>query len=143
MAARGDTDRGGETRMLREIILEHMSTRIGKSSMDLSIEVREDFGEVGQRRFLRQISWLVQVGCARRDQEWDLELGWFRPIYFLIHRRLPGGGRPWCRKCGLIGAMTGACPTHRRIVRNIEPLLYMPQFISAPRRQDAQAREAA
>lgn len=121
MAARSDTTRGADTRCLRKIMLDHLDKRWGKSSMDLAEDIRGDFGDCGLRRFHRSLSWLVRVGCVRRDREWDLEIGYWRPIYLLVHRRIPStypvNVDQSCPKCGMENATERSHPGHVRARR--------------------------
>lgn len=131
MAPRADSDHVGDTRTMREIMLDHLSRHFGKSSMELSDDVQNDYGSFGSRRFHRSLAHLIRVGCVRRDREWDLELGHWRPVYFLIHRDIPdGGGQQWCRSCGLIGTRTGSHPLHIRRHREGGELRYMHPFLA-------------
>lgn len=122
MAARSDTARGAETHCLREIMLDHLSDRFGKSSADLADEVQDDYGSCGTRRFSRQLSWLVRAGCVRRDREWDLELGYWRPIYFRM-RGVPiphptvANEPQTCPHCGMKNATARTHPEHERAHR--------------------------
>ena len=121
MAARSDTRQGADTRCLREIMLDHMSERFGKSSAELSQDVQDDFGTCGTRRFMRQLSWLIRAGCVRRDREWDLELGYWRPIYFKVMAEIPAvvyATEPQvCPECGMNNTTIRTHPEHARAKR--------------------------
>ena len=108
-----------ETRALREIILKYLSKRFGKTKSELFEDVENDFGTCGERRLHRQLAYLTDAGCIRRDREWDLELGWWRPIYFLRDHRIPGVQRSFCDLCGLVGTRTSSHPLHLRLKRHL------------------------
>lgn len=126
--------RSGRTYLLREIILEHLSKRFGKTSAELREEVESDLGSISTnpessiRILLRHVAYLIRVGCVRRDQEWDLEIGQHRPTYFLVDRRMPGAQRSFCAVCGMIGTRTSSHPLHLRIRRYVPDgkLTYVP-----------------
>lgn len=126
MAARSDTRRGDDTRCLRRILLDHISTRFGKSSAELAEEVQDDYGSCGSRRFMRQLRWLIQFGCVRRDREWDLELGYWRPVYFRISNEIPEVSMSHepqtCPECGMKGATRRTHPEHERAHRVLRDL---------------------
>lgn len=124
MAARSATDRGADTRCLREIMLENLSTRFGKTSMDLLAAIEGDYGSVGRRRFHRQLAFLIEVGCARRDREWDLDTGHWRPIYFRLSSDIPKIHRGFftkqsCPECGMANTTARTHPEHERAQRTI------------------------
>ncbi|HEX6022573.1 MAG TPA: hypothetical protein VFZ00_11300 [Solirubrobacter sp.] len=121
-----------ETATLREIILGKLGKRVGKTAADLMSEVRDDFGSVDDRRFYRQLHYLIDVGCARREK--DSQVQWDRvsdmetpvgrrgapPIYFyyLVSTRLPQAGKSFCERCGLVGARTSSHP-HKRLLQDL------------------------
>lgn len=94
-----------EAHTLRETMLLHLHSSIGKTREELYGDVVADFGNCGVRRFYRNLAYLIRVGCVRRDNEgnWCPETGCLRPIYFRLPADLPGSFVPWCRVCFLLG----------------------------------------
>lgn len=92
---------GTRSRLLQELILELASEKIGKPSMELRAEVIREFGNCGERVFLRNLSELVKAGCMRREDktEWDERLGRYIPVYFRTDDYLPEPTVWWCRIC--------------------------------------------
>lgn len=115
MAATARPDHS-ETRLLRELILEHLSRWLWRTRAELQERVERDFGPIGispiaaDRRFCRQLVFLRSVGALamRIDEEADPPM----PVY----RALPDAAataaaaasapRQFCRECGLIGVFT-------------------------------------
>lgn len=118
----------GETRILRETILRHVDRRVEKISAEIKEAVLDDFGSCGDRRFTRQLSYLVKVGCVRMGRDWDLELGWWRPTYVLLSRKMPGVQRSFCGLCGMVGTRTSSHPLHLRLARELhgQPPYFVP-----------------
>lgn len=133
MAATSRADHS-ETRLLRELILEHLSRWLWKTRWELQQSVERDFGPIGitqgaaDRRFCRQLVLLRNAGAL--DMIIDETLDPPMPVY----RRLPGA-RPemagtiphlFCKKCGLVNAQTrGHRNGHRRFVERGLPMLYV------------------
>lgn len=123
-------------KILREIILDHLNRRIGKTSYDLKQDVIDDFGSLsrrsdsGDRLFLRHLSYLIKVGCVRRDEDFDLEMGQMRPLYFLVTKEMPPAGKQFCRKCGLIGSRTMAHPEHLGMWKAIRAGKAIEQYVT-------------
>lgn len=99
-------------------MLDHLDLQIAKTSAELFDEVRSDFGSCGNRRLLRQLSLLVRLGCVSKGREWDMEIGWWRPVYLrtklrksLAVTRVPG--RPRCPECGMVGKTIKTHPDHQ------------------------------
>lgn len=134
-------------RILREIILDHLNKHIGKTSAELKRDVIDDFGSLsrredsGDRLFLRHLQILIDLGCVRRDEDFDLEMGQMRPLYFLVKKEMPPPCREFCRKCGLIGSRTSRHPEHRGAMKRYrasgKPLEYAPGFSPAERQPSA------
>lgn len=137
MAATGSS-RSNAVTILRETILRHMNRRVGKTAADLMVDVRDDYGSVGERRFYRQLTYLVEVGCARRDKDemanWDriesADNGFCTLVfmYYLVDQRLPKPCSSHCDICGAIGTRTSSHPLHLRLRRSLDgnPFSYVP-----------------
>lgn len=123
-------------KILREIILDHLNRHIGKTSAQLKQDVIDDFGSLsrrsdsGDRLFLRHLSYLIKVGCVRRGRDWDLEMGQWRPIYFLVTKAMPPARKQFCRKCGLIGSRTTAHPEHLGMWKAIRAGKAIEQYVT-------------
>jgi hypothetical protein len=121
VAVRASYRDGEETRTLREIMMTQLQPRVGKSSAELFDGVLGDFGSCNERRLHRQLKFLVDAGCARKELDWDLEIGWWRPIYFRTTVPIPDVVRAHtpqtCPHCGLKGATARTHPEHERAHR--------------------------
>lgn len=143
MAPRADTRAGADTRLFREIILEHLHRRFEKTRSELEQDVIADYGSFCIRRFHRQLQYLIKVGCISRNcDNFDLDTGAMTPTYRLITRSLPEGSQAFCRICGMIGAWTATHPLHLRRVRQGGEIRYR-QIEIAPVRTRAHARSGA
>lgn len=118
-----------ETRLLRELILEHLSRWLWRTRADLQHRVERDFGTIGDRRFCRQLKFLRNAGGI--DMIIDETMDPPMPVY----RALPGaraeiaGKIPhlFCKKCGLVNAKTiGHANGHRNFTVKHLPM----QFVS-------------
>ena len=119
---------GSETRLLRELIIEHLSRWIWRTRSELQRRVEQDFGPVQDRRFMRQMAFLRGAGAVSMiiDESMDPPM----PVY----RALPKARREmaakiphlFCQKCGLINAQTrGHRNGHRRFIVEQLPMRYI------------------
>jgi hypothetical protein len=130
--------RDAEVQILRETMLRYMGRRVGKTAAQIRVDVMDDFGSVGERRFYRQLAYLVEVGCARR--ELDPIANWDRVdsaedgraplvyMYYLVSEKLPPPGVPFCSVCGMLGTTTKTHPLHLKASqeRRGTPAIYVP-----------------
>lgn len=105
----------GETHALRQMGLDHLNRHIGKTFRRWKEDLRSDYGEVGERRLWRIITWLIDNKLVRRsdeeffDEEWD-DGGQMSYVYFRVSDTAPVLKAISC--CGLCGARGATQKTH-------------------------------
>lgn len=92
-----------EAYALRVTMVEQLSARVGKRSMELYADVQREFGECGMRRFMRNLSFLVSIGCIiRKDEPGGSARGSVTPYYFPGPAEVPKTRSAWCRVCEVL-----------------------------------------
>ncbi len=124
MAADSTTKRGAEPRILREIILEQLSRRIGKTTTELWADVRGDFGSCDDRRLYRNLEFLISVGCVQHEERFDDDAGYTRKIYFRVSDEVPPLVIKFqlprsCSICGMKNTITQAHARGHRAAKRV------------------------
>lgn len=141
-----------EVHYIREVILRHLGTRVGKTFRQIKNAVENDYGSLSSgdrasadRRLYRYLEFLLKAGCIRREHDdmaqWDREdviAQTEKFFYFFVHDRIPPPCRTFCKTCGLIGARSTSHENgHRSFMKNNREISYI-SITSEGRRASAQ-----
>ncbi len=107
-----------EAHILREIGLGKLGRRVGKTFITWKREVRDDYGEVDERRLYRVLEWLIAHGLARRSDERVPADEHDEPntqplyLYFAVMEGAKVPKRKACPRCGICGAFNLTARSH-------------------------------
>ena len=108
-----------DTRLLREVLMDHLSTEIAKPTRDLLEALQADYGSVGRRRYERALRWLMDAGCVRREKTSSLfyDVPVYRATGAPIPKKSASNEPQRCPYCGLGRTTARTHPEHSRARR--------------------------